>query len=205
MLLPPLSPLSWIISDCNVLCSSLSRCESFEVRVVVNEGRPVAVKAPCQVPLRCCAVLSSLARARTRLLVGPRALPRPRNMIKTACYTTMWSFPAPAKLPATPPTQLMRARAHSRSNCMMAAKRKAESPYFCEACGKGFDYKSKFSRHLESGSHKMYVESLAIMPESEGQLPTSEPQPLLGDSEDTLLATLWYSDIMVTANSYIIL
>lgn len=92
---------------------------------------------------------------------------------------------------------------------MMAAKRKAESPYFCEACGKGFDYKSKFSRHLESGSHKMYVESLAITPESEGQLPTPSepgPQPLLGDSEDTLLATLCdIPDIMVTASSYIIL
>ena len=80
----------------------------------------------------------------------------------------------------------------------MAAKRKAESTYFCEACEKGFDYKSKFVRHLESGSHKMYVESLTIMPESDslqGQL--LEPQPL----EDLLPASVY--DAAVTALSYI--
>ena len=82
----------------------------------------------------------------------------------------------------------------------MAAKRKAESTYFCEACGKGFDYKSKFARHLESGSHKMYVESLTITPESDslqGQLP--EPQHLKGQLPAVVDNT---PDIMVTALSH---
>lgn len=85
----------------------------------------------------------------------------------------------------------------------MAAKRKAESTYFCEACEKGFDYKSKYSRHLESGSHKMYVQSLTIMSESDslqGQLPGAEPQPL----EDLLPASVDDTpDITVTALCFI--
>ena len=89
----------------------------------------------------------------------------------------------------------------------MAAKRKAESPYFCEACGKGFDYKSKFSRHLESGSHKMYVESLAIMPESESlQGQPLEPTQSLLNSDDTILPATLHDipDIIVplTLNTY---
>lgn len=44
----------------------------------------------------------------------------------------------------------------------MAGKRKAEYNFFCEACEKGFTFQSKYSRHIESGSHKMFVESLNI-------------------------------------------
>ena len=68
---------------------------------------------------------------------------------------------------------------------MMAAKRKAESTSV-KLVRKGFNYKSKFSRDLESGSHKMYVESLTITPESDSlqeQLP--KPQPF----EDLLPAS----------------
>ena len=42
------------------------------------------------------------------------------------------------------------------------AKRKSESPFDCEVCEMGFDYQSKYARHLESGSHKMFAESLNL-------------------------------------------
>ena len=51
----------------------------------------------------------------------------------------------------------------------MAAKRRAESCFFCEACGKGFDYQSKFARHLESENHQMFVESLKLVQEADVQ------------------------------------
>ena len=42
------------------------------------------------------------------------------------------------------------------------AKRKSEYTFYCEVCEKGFEYKSKYARHLESGSHKMFAESLTF-------------------------------------------
>ena len=44
----------------------------------------------------------------------------------------------------------------------MAGKRKVEYNFFCEACVKGFTFQSKYSGHIESGSHKMFVENLNI-------------------------------------------
>ena len=42
------------------------------------------------------------------------------------------------------------------------AKRKAPGMFFCAACDKQFEYRSKFSRHLESTTHQRFLESLAV-------------------------------------------
>ena len=46
-------------------------------------------------------------------------------------------------------------------DCLFKFHEEEQSCFFCEACGKGFDYQSKFARHLESGDHQMFVESRA--------------------------------------------
>ena len=38
----------------------------------------------------------------------------------------------------------------------MAAKRKASEGLFCVICDKGFAYRSKYMRHLESDTHKRF-------------------------------------------------
>ena len=58
------------------------------------------------------------------------------------------------------------------------AKRKSEDMFYCDLCDKGFDYHSKYERHLQSAKHKMFVESLHIQHEErleESSSPNSPP------------------------------
>ena len=54
-------------------------------------------------------------------------------------------------------------------------KRQSEDSFYCELCEKGFDYHSKYARHLQSANHKMFVESLDTRhePPEELSLPTT--------------------------------
>lgn len=61
-------------------------------------------------------------------------------------------------------------------------KRQSEDSFYCELCEKGFDYHSKYARHLQSANHKMFVESLDIRHErpEELSLPNTPPPSFVG-------------------------
>jgi hypothetical protein len=39
---------------------------------------------------------------------------------------------------------------------MEPEKKRSRAAFYCDACEVGFDYKSKYVRHVNSGSHKRY-------------------------------------------------
>ena len=42
------------------------------------------------------------------------------------------------------------------------AKKRCDPEFYCDLCGKQFEFRSKYSRHIESAIHRRYAESLEV-------------------------------------------